>query len=179
MTKPKEPKLTSEQIPVRRKSELMKMQKRAITNQASKTFKSLKSMNVAQYLILSGKISGKSDAEIARQLDCHECTVKRERQKLQSSEWMTTIMLNVLDLAPLFVESLRTLALKGDAFTTVSYFKGMGLFKDKHEITHKADPATQQKKFADRLDKTLGVKAKEQLQGIGVDVDKPPVEDRE
>jgi len=133
------------------------LKKRAYKNQASATFKKFKDMSVAQYLILSGKVTGKSDEEIAKQLDCHVTTVQKHKKDLQKSEWMQDVVLKVLDMADLWVESLRVNLLHGNPIVTIAYGKGLGVFVDKHEVTQKIDRQKQKEKFVEQVEGTLGI----------------------
>jgi len=148
------------------------LQRQEIGKQASKTFKKFKNMSVVQYLIMSGKILGKTDKEIAEKLDCHRNTISNERRKLESEEWYKDIGLGVLDMAPLGLEALRVNLMQANPIVTIAFFKGLGIWTDKHEVQHKSDPATLKKKFAERVEATLGLKAKEQLEKMGVDLKK-------
>lgn len=140
--------------------------------EASKTFRRWKKLTVVQYLIMAGKIQGKSDAEIAKQLDCHTATVARERKKFQGTEWIKEVTTTVLDLWPLFIESLRVNALEANPIVTIAYFKGMGVFKDKQEVAITVDKKTQQEKFKRQIEGTLGIEAKKQLAEAGIDPEK-------
>lgn len=148
-------------------------------NPPTATFQKLKNMSVAQYLILTGKVTGKNDKEIAEQLDCHVSTVQRERKKLQSSDWVQDVVVKVLDLADIWVESMRVNLLQGNPIVTIAYGRGIGALKDKHEITHKVDRKEQQKKFVEQMESTLGLKAKQQVEDtLDIDLEKDVVDEQ-
>jgi len=75
-------------------------------------------------------------------------------------------------MADLGVESLRWNLLDGNPIVTIAYMKGLGIFKERHEVTHMVDKAKQQEKFKNQMEKTLGLEMKKQLEEIGVDTEK-------
>lgn len=118
----------------------------------------LKKLNVLEWLIMAARIKGLPDTEIAKMIGCHPATVRRHGKKIASEDWVAETSQDLMALKPLFVESMRTLALKSDAYATVAFMKGMGVLTDKMEHTLKVDKGEQQKKFAERMEGTLGLK---------------------
>jgi len=117
----------------------------------------MKQLNVLNWIVLTGKMRGMSDQAIAEKLGCCTDTVARHKRKIQKSEWLETVTSDLMDLEPLFRESLKVLALKADAYTTVKFYEGIGGFKPRQEVTVKVDKDEQIKRFADQIEKVLGV----------------------
>jgi len=118
----------------------------------------LKKLNVLEWLIMAGRIKGYPDTKIAQMIGCTPPTIRRHGKKIASEDWIIETSQDLMAMKPLFVESMRTLALNSDAYTTVAYMKGMGVLTDKMEHTLKLDKGEQQKKFAERMEGTLGLK---------------------
>lgn len=163
----------------RKYSKITKIQKDVLDRQTKGIFAKWKGLNAAQMLIFLGKAKGKSDEAISKELGCAPCTVTRERRKYEKSDWFEDMVGGVLDLGPLWLSAMRFLLMKPDAYATVMYGKGTGLLRDRTEVTYKVEKQAMQEKFKERVNKLLGVKAKEQLAEIGVDLEKTKDEEAE
>lgn|GEM_PF-7042350 len=132
-----------------------------------------KGFTAVQLMILEMKIANKSDKEIAEAMQCHPDTIKRHRHKYEKGVWFQEIGDTMVDFLPLAKMSLKKLLYEGNPIVTIAFFKGMGVWKDRHDIHHTADPKKLQADFVKRARGTLGIEAKEQLKEMGMDVDKP------
>ena len=142
---------------IRKKSE-EKHQGRAKYPTLNRRLAQLKKLNVLEWLIMAARIKGLPDNKIAEMIGCCPSTIRRHGKKMASEDWIVETSQDLMALKPLFVESMRTLAFKSDAYATVAYFKGLGTLTDKMEHTLKVDKSEQQKKFAERMEGTLGLK---------------------
>lgn len=132
-----------------------------------------KGFTAIQLMILEMKMQGKSDKEIAEVMDCNISTVTRNRRKYEKGAWFQSITDTMIDFLPLAKMSLKKLLYEGNPIVTIAFFKGMGVWKDRHDVHHKADPEKIKADFIKRARGTLGIEAKAQLKEMGVDVDKP------
>lgn len=128
----------------------------------------LKKLNVLHWLIMVGRIKGLKDYQIARMIGCHPQTIRDHGKKIGQEEWLQDMTEDMMDLAPLFRESMRMLLLNADAFATISFGKGMGILKEKSEITVKPDKEDQQKKYYERMKETLGLNVGNRLKPLQI-----------
>ena len=117
----------------------------------------LKGLNALHFIIGTGKAMGKKDSEIAKEIGCCAATVARHKKTLQNSDYMKEVFSSLWDFVPMFKQSLRYLAAKGDAFTTVKFFEGMGIWSKKEEITLKVSKTKMQEKMKQNIKDILGV----------------------
>jgi len=119
--------------------------------------KKLKGLHALNFIIMTGKAMGKSDRQIAEEVGCHSDTIRRHRNQMRNSEYVQDVFKSLWDFVPAFKQSLGYLAAKGDAFTTVKFFEGMGIWKQTAEVTHKVPKAEMQQKMVDSMRDILGV----------------------
>ena len=118
----------------------------------------MKKLDALNWYIVKAKMQGKSDREIAEKLGCCADTIQKHKKRIQGSAWFEAVTSDLMDLEPEFRESLKYNAAKGDPYTTVAFYKGMQLFRDRAEITlGKIDKDEQIRKFKDQVEKVLGV----------------------
>lgn len=95
---------------------------------------------------------------IAQELGVHRQTIWRDLVKIKQSKWLERQIEKLEAVEGLVFAGFVANLLSGNYEPVRDYYKGLGVFKEKFELTGKVEPSEQQKRLVENMEKLLKLK---------------------